>query len=123
MPRALEGLYQPRLANDDCERLVFACLKRLPGWPDSLRLELRRGNPDGPLIAQVGPKQASERRVLVIAERWDGHDWRAYRAGLPLAESSTNRYQAILDALPDADRQPLALQASDGDQLGRRILT
>lgn len=122
LPRALEGLYQPRLANDDCERLVFACLKRLPGWPEALRLELRRGNPDGPLLAQVGPKQASERRVLVIAGRWGGHGWRAYRAGLPLAESSINRYQAILDALPDADRQALALQAGDGDQLGRRIL-
>ncbi|CAI8733077.1 NEL domain-containing protein [Pseudomonas donghuensis] len=123
LPRALEGLYQPRLANDDCERLVFACLKRLPGWPDSLRLELRRGNPDGPLIAQVGPRQASEHRVLVkAAEYRHAHGWRAYRTGMPLAESSSNRYQAILDALPDADRQALALQAGDGDQLGRRIL-
>ncbi|WP_010227013.1 DUF6543 domain-containing protein [Pseudomonas donghuensis] len=33
LPRAMEGLYEPLLANDDGERLVFACLKRLHHWP------------------------------------------------------------------------------------------
>ncbi|MCP3752519.1 DUF6543 domain-containing protein [Pseudomonas sp. SBB6] len=117
LPRAIEGLYQPWLANDDCERLVFACLKRLPDWPESLRLELRRGNPNGPLIAQLGPRHAAERRVIVKT----GHSWRAYRAGEPLAASSANRYKAVLDALPGTDRQALALQDDNGYLLGTRI--
>ncbi|WP_095163262.1 dermonecrotic toxin domain-containing protein [Pseudomonas sp. Irchel 3F5] len=117
LARALEGLYEPRLANDDCERLVFACLKRLHDWPTDFRLELRAGHLHGPRIAYFGPSTAAERALIVKVAA----TYQAFRGGAPLAPATPNRYQAILSAIPRAEREQKRLEQDDGTLLGHNV--
>ncbi|WEK28686.1 MAG: hypothetical protein P0Y58_17415 [Candidatus Pseudomonas phytovorans] len=57
--RAVEGVLQPERASVDSERLLFSALDALPGWPQDIRLELRGGGPEGPLLDYIGAAQAT----------------------------------------------------------------
>lgn len=110
--RAFEGLHLPQLANSDSQRLIFACLERLPGWSPALRMELRGGSSEGPLLARAGTPQAAQRLSLV--RRADG-----YRS--TDAEHSTDLVQAIHDALPAAQRMAMYPGGESG-QLNAKLL-
>ncbi|MGC6373181.1 NEL-type E3 ubiquitin ligase domain-containing protein [Pseudomonas sp. K2I15] len=117
LSRAMTGLLRETSASVDSHRLALHSLGRLPGWPASVRLELRAGNITGVLLDSVGPETASIRRVLVK----DGDSFRAYNErGVPLnpvGSGTRNFSESILHALPDDVRRglgfPLVSQQAD----------
>lgn len=125
--RALEGLYLPQFANADSDRLLFACLERLPDWPTGLRLELRGARPDGPLLATAGDTQAQTQRIVL--KSGDGYVF--YRADLSVAgRQAADPLPAIVDALPnwpggegvEALRSQLQAEAESNRQAWPRTL-
>ncbi|UVJ42322.1 leucine-rich repeat domain-containing protein [Pseudomonas sp. LS1212] len=118
-----EGLYLPALALDDSDRLALACLGRLDGWPGEVCLELRRGGPQGPLLERVGLASAPQRRVLVKS----AEGYCAFEGSTPLQQLSAtpadnDLFQAILAALPAAQRKALSLDLQASAQLKDRVL-
>ncbi|MDH1573805.1 leucine-rich repeat domain-containing protein [Pseudomonas sp. GD03746] len=97
LARALEGLYQPRLADSNSERLLLACIERHSSWPEHLRLEIREANPEGRVLAAIGEEQASERCVLLRS----GMGYEVFKGERPEAGPvHTDAYQALYTAAP-----------------------
>ena len=107
LARALEGLYAPLLASADSDRLLLTCLERLPGWPDSLCLELRGGAVDGPLLERIGEPASSTRRVIVKSTR--GYQLVDLELPSPVADEL---FTAVFSALPEPARSNMALANS-----------
>lgn len=119
MARALEGLYFPQMANPDSERLWLACVSRLPGWQPGLRLEIRGASPEGPVLAATSADHAEQRLILIKTA--DGYE--GYRGERPVAgRIHADPGQALLDALPAAQRQALAGASSDVEALRKAVL-
>ncbi|MFQ6573789.1 dermonecrotic toxin domain-containing protein [Pseudomonas sp. UM16] len=104
MARALEGLHVPGLNSAHSDHLLFACLDRLPGWSPKVRLELRGGNPQGPLLASAGAEAATQ-RCLVIKSSQGYEAYLGERPAAPRCDHDLSR--AVLDALPAERRQAL----------------
>lgn len=118
--RAVEGIFVPARANPDSERLLLSALDALEDWPVDLRLELRAGGPDGPLLGSVGSRQASRlSRLLKTAE--------GYEADLGERPAPTTRdhdlCRALEHALPTTDRDALGITQADGNTLRQRLHT
>ncbi|MEG0859617.1 MAG: hypothetical protein RSG79_08535 [Pseudomonas sp.] len=109
--RALEGLHFPALNSADSDRLLFACLDRLPGWSPKVRLELRGGSPQGPLLASAGTEEAAQ-RCLVIKSSEGYEAYLNERPAPALRDHDLSR--AVLEALPAVRRQ--ALVADTGSE-------
>lgn len=119
LTRAIEGLYQPRFASVESDRLLLACLERLPLWPNELRLELRNASPDGPLLTTLGDELASTRRVVLKSA--DGYE--AFRGDLPTyGRVQSDPLQAVLEVLPPGERQALALGDDGAKTLRKQVL-
>lgn len=109
--RALEGLHVPGLNSADSDRLLFACLERLPGWSPKVRLELRGGSPQGPLLASVGAEDAAQRCLVITSS--EGYE--AYLGERPVPSLRDHDLsRAVLEALPAVRRQ--ALVADTGSE-------
>ncbi|MBS7675375.1 hypothetical protein KIN13_18355, partial [Vibrio cholerae] len=63
--RAYAGLRREAIATADTRRLALHTLQTLPGWPSTLRLEVRDGRVDGALLDSIGFETASEKKYLV----------------------------------------------------------
>ncbi|WP_339478456.1 NEL-type E3 ubiquitin ligase domain-containing protein [Pseudomonas sp. RL_5y_Pfl2_73] len=105
MNRAYEGLYHEPLATADTSRLALATLKTLSGWSDAVRIELREDDVTGVLIDAIGPQDAQQIKYVVKDEE-------AYKSfddqGNDLSHWGS-LYDALLRALPDAERQAIGL--------------
>ncbi|WP_043200116.1 dermonecrotic toxin domain-containing protein [Pseudomonas putida] len=117
--RALEDVLQPAWCNADSERLLFSALDAMPEWPAELRLELRAGSPQGPVLDHVGSEQASTvRRVIKSAE--------GYEADLGERPTPVQRdpdlCRALEQSLPRVQREALGIAQSDGSVLRQRVL-
>ncbi|VVM66303.1 dermonecrotic toxin domain-containing protein [Pseudomonas fluorescens] len=121
--RAFAGLHSENLASADSRRLALHAMSQLPGWPQSLRLEIREGSPTGALLDSLGENSAANRTYLIK----DGPFYQAFDdRGQPL--NSTPRpadsfYRAIMRVLPDDDAAAMGL--SDGSrshQLQRKVI-
>ncbi|MGG5291117.1 NEL-type E3 ubiquitin ligase domain-containing protein [Pseudomonas shirazensis] len=67
--RAVEGLYLANAASNDTGELVIALLRRTPGWPAAVNLELREGSDSGRLLSILNPQGAeAERTILALRE-------------------------------------------------------
>lgn len=98
--RAYEGLYREALATEDTPRLVLATLKTLPGWSDTVRIELRDESTTGTLLDSVGPQDSTQLKTVVKLNNL----YKAYdNAGNDLS-TWDNLYVALQHALPDAER-------------------
>ncbi|MGE1084432.1 NEL-type E3 ubiquitin ligase domain-containing protein [Pseudomonas shirazensis] len=65
--RAIEGLYLANATSNDTGELVIALLRRMPGWPVAVNLELREGSESGRLLSILNPQGAeAERTVLAL---------------------------------------------------------
>ncbi|WP_323162320.1 dermonecrotic toxin domain-containing protein [Pseudomonas glycinae] len=116
--RAFEGLLLDSVRNPDTDTLALHSLQRLPGWSADVRLEVRGQDPQGQLIDSTGPVDAAIQKVLVLKS--DGL-WQPYdEQGLQL-HGSTDFYTAVLQALPDAQRNALNLQIGEGGKLRQAI--
>ncbi|HYQ53317.1 MAG TPA: DUF6543 domain-containing protein [Pseudomonas sp.] len=100
--RALEGLYAPRLANLDSERLLLACVERLAPWPTRLYLEIRAASPNGMVLADLGNALADQRIVLSRSDLGYEH----VLGDRPVAGTvHAEPYPALYNAVPPALQQ------------------
>lgn len=115
---ALEGVCLNNVYRTDSVRLVFALLRRMPGWPQGLNIELREQGLSGPAQARVlETSQAVDTRVLVRAagtfEVFDGTAVDQHQGPAP----ASSLYEAILEALGPEHRLALGWQGPEGARL------
>lgn len=107
MARAYEGLYLDALESQDSRRLALHTLPSLPGWDPNLRVEIRLGSEQGPLIDAVGPVADAPPLQLAMGE--DG------------SFGTTDLYGAVLSRLEQGQRRALGDAARDAGTLKQRI--
>ena len=115
--RAYEGQHLEAAANLDTDRLALNSLKLLPGWSTQLRLVARHRSMQGAIWNTLGPDDASLVRTLV---RSDSGRYTPYNGNAALA-GETDLYSAILNALPDAQREALHIDIHQGAELKQRL--
>ncbi|HEK1009510.1 TPA: leucine-rich repeat domain-containing protein [Pseudomonas putida] len=119
LTHAALGLWLPRLASNDSERLLLACLEHVPGWSPDLRLEIRAGSPTGVVLHAIGEAGATERAVVV--KSLDGYE--AYLGERPApGVIDHDLCRAVEAALPSTTRQAMELAADGGEALRARTL-
>jgi len=118
LSRAYEGLFLERLENADTRRLELASLATLPGWSDTVRIEVRGYSFSGELHASVGPEDARIRKVLVMDEegRYQARDEQNQHL-----HGADDFYASLLRALPDGERKALGYDIYEGDRLRQAI--
>ena len=120
--RAYARLHSDNIVSADSRRLALHALERLPGWPDTLRLEVREGSDAGALLESIGDKNAPEKKYLIK----NGPGYQAFNAlgeepgGMPLRGG--NFYSSILQVLPADARSALGLPEGNGPELQRMII-
>ncbi|MFT0868235.1 dermonecrotic toxin domain-containing protein [Pseudomonas sp. CAM1A] len=107
--KALARLHLETGSALDRDALVFRALERLPGWSGEVRLELWE---NGQLQEAAGKPGQSVKSLWRSSARYEPRD----QQGQPLA-SAGDLFQAILQALPDSERQALGLQIHDAARL------
>ena len=112
--RAWEGLYLPANANLDSYRLALHSLGKLPGWSPQVLIEMRNQSFDGLLIDSVGPTSAPIRKVLL---RTVQNQFQPYDAQGNSLHGAGDFYNAVLQALSDAERDSLGLGIGEGQRL------
>ncbi|WP_431080506.1 NEL-type E3 ubiquitin ligase domain-containing protein [Pseudomonas thivervalensis] len=116
--RAYEGLYQDALVTADTPRLVLATLETLPGWSDTLRIELREANVSGTLIDSIGPHNAAQTKIVVR----DDDRYQAFDDNGNELSHWGSVFDALQHALPDAERRAMARPSiHHGDLLKKAI--
>lgn len=116
--QALEGFFLTSCANNpDTLKLALHGLEQLPGWPTSLRMEIRDGAFGGPLFDGIGERSTAERRILVK----QGNRYTVYDvAGKALAPAS-DFYSAVLNAIPGGAMSRIGI--ADAAGLRERIVS
>lgn len=108
--RAYEGLYLSTLANPDSEKIMLHLLKDVPGWPLSLRLEVRDASLAGPLLARAGQTGATDRRTLVkIDGGYQSHDRDGHRLN-EQPDGTRDLLGAVVLTLDDAECRALGVE-------------
>ncbi|NWC45570.1 leucine-rich repeat domain-containing protein [Pseudomonas edaphica] len=115
--RAYEGLYMDALESNDTEQLALHSLEKLPGWSPQVRLEVRDFSRTGTVRDTIGPLQAPIQRTLVRAI--DGGYVPEDGKGTLFGE--TDLYTAVLQALPDAQRDALGIHIGQGPLLKQTL--
>ena len=115
--RAHEGLYMTTLENSDTHRLALHSLENLPGWSPSVRLEVRDFKQTGKLHDAIGAPEAPIKRTLV--RTIEGEYIPEDEKGMVLAE--TDFYTAVLQALPDTQRDALGIHIGQGPLLRQTL--
>ncbi|MBA1229379.1 hypothetical protein G7013_06920 [Pseudomonas viridiflava] len=105
LARAYEGLYLKSVSNPDTDRLILHSLETLPGWSAQIRLEVHERFFGGPLLDSVGPQAAPIRKVLIK----EGDRYQTRDADDQHLHGLEDLYNAILHALPDAQRTQLGI--------------
>ena len=115
--RAHEGLYMDSLETGDTQRLALHGLKNLPGWSSQVRLEVRDFNRTGSLRDSIGEPAAPIQRILVRTIEGDyiPEDDKSTLFG------ETDFFTAVLQALPDAQRDALNLHIGQGPLLRQTL--
>ncbi|MBC3363977.1 hypothetical protein HU806_12790 [Pseudomonas sp. SWRI154] len=116
--QAYEGLYLPTKGNPDTWRLALHSLEHLPGWPAHVRIEIRDGALEGPLLDSVGPSSSVVRKVLVPVE--EATPWLFGEQGNSV-DSADDFYTDILSALTEAERRALGYNLGDGPLLRKAV--
>lgn len=107
--KAFSGLYTQSMASADSRWLALHALEKMPGWSGEVRLEVRDGHIDGPLIDGIGSELAGRRKYVVK----QGPSFQAFdEQGETLNSvpaSGDNFFASIMHALPDESRQALGV--------------
>ena len=102
LARAYEGLYLRSVANADSDVLILHSLECLPGWPASVRIEVREGSVTGRLLDSIGAPGTSPSRQLI-------KHGTAYQGATPAQRVSL--WQALLNGLSPGQRTVIGLRA------------
>ncbi|WP_166222839.1 NEL-type E3 ubiquitin ligase domain-containing protein [Pseudomonas atagonensis] len=112
---ALAGMRLQSVASLDSRRLALRALQELPGWPRTLRLEIRRHDTAGKLLASIGPESAGEVRYLVTesaghvqADQFLAFDSAGHSLN-DVSRAGDNFYASIMHALPEEARLSLGV--------------
>lgn len=105
------------LENSDTHRLALHSLENLPGWSPSVRLEVRDFKQTGKLHDAIGAPEAPIKRTLV--RTIEGEYIPEDEKGMVLAE--TDFYTAVLQALPDTQRDALGIHIGQGPLLRQTL--
>jgi Leucine-rich repeat (LRR) protein len=107
--RAFVDLQTHRMVSADSKWLALHALEELPGWSDEVRLEIRDGHVEGPLIDAIGSETAASRKYLVKnGPAYQAFDERG-EALNSVPRNGDNFFSSIMHALPDESRQTLGL--------------
>lgn len=118
MARAMEGIWLPRLASADSERLLLKCLERLSG-SQTLHLELRAASPQGAVLRAIGDSQATERYTLIKSAA----GYEAYFGARPVAGTVDHDLcRALAQAFSKPRVQALGLRTKGAEGLRERVL-
>ena len=107
--KAFVELHSDNMATADSRWLALHALERLPGWSGEVRLEVRDGHVDGPLLDGIGRETAASRKYVVK----QGPAFQAFDEqgealnGVPA--NGDNFFASIMHALPDESRQALGV--------------
>ncbi|MBK5011651.1 hypothetical protein IAE33_003511 [Pseudomonas sp. S60] len=124
--RALQGLYLNNAYHPDTASLVFALLRKSPGWPRQINVQVREGSAGGRLIAELYPSgTAHPPKVLV----WGEGKMTVHENGQPLdlgQSGGVGLLETLLDCLPAADKTRLGWAGEGGvaalrDSLQQRL--
>ncbi|WP_342622341.1 dermonecrotic toxin domain-containing protein [Pseudomonas alkylphenolica] len=102
--QAIQGVHQATLASLDSDRLALGLLVRLPGWTDTVRLEMREDSVSGRLLASVGMSGGELKTLVRKGGRYTAYDAQA----LELSKDQ-EIIVSLLKALPDSERRALNL--------------
>lgn len=118
LSRAYEGLYLDSVACADTDTLALHSLETLAGWSPEVRIEVRDGHFEGAVVDAIGRPDAPVHKVLVRRQgQYQAHD----ASGAEL-HGFDDLYGAVMHALPDAQRQALALPGvGQGAQLKQAL--
>ncbi|KQN53322.1 hypothetical protein ASE98_19745 [Pseudomonas sp. Leaf48] len=100
--RAYEGLYLRSVLNPESDTLALHSLDNLPGWPQSLRIDLLDESASGRVLDRIGAPVTTDVRQLIKSEKH-------YR----LRDRKTDLYTALLGLLSDDERSALQLTSRD----------
>ncbi|MGF6200945.1 NEL-type E3 ubiquitin ligase domain-containing protein [Pseudomonas laurylsulfatiphila] len=121
--QAFAGLHLPSAVSADSKWLALHTLEKLSGWSDDVRLEVRDGHINGPLIDSIGSETAANRKYVVKkGPAYQAFDERGEALnGIP--PSGDNFIASIMHALPDQARQALGVpHVSQSDALQKIIV-
>ncbi|AIZ32337.1 dermonecrotic toxin domain-containing protein [Pseudomonas parafulva] len=110
--RALSAFQLDTGAYADRDLIVLRQLQRLPGWSGNTRVELREQRLAGRLLAAAGPQEGACKVIVRDGGRYRPFD----ETGLTLG-NDTDLFQALLQALPDAERVTLSIDIHQPQRL------
>jgi hypothetical protein len=112
--RAYEGLFLESVESAESDTLVLHSLANLPGWNPDVSIEVCLYRYGGRQLDRIGSATASIQRTIVVDEhgRFQAHD----ASGQALHPSS-DFYTAILQALPDGERNRLGIHIGEMSKL------
>ncbi|MGH8386902.1 MAG: NEL-type E3 ubiquitin ligase domain-containing protein [Pseudomonas sp.] len=111
LDRAISGFHLPQIADVDTQNLAFSLLEYLPGWDSEFLLELREGTIKGPVLRSIGkPGSVLTRTIVQSAEGYRVYDIYGTVLGSVIPGPDAV-YQAIVKALPEAQRSAMGLGA------------
>jgi hypothetical protein len=109
--RGYEGFYRDSLISVDTERLTLNALRIHSDVLADVRLEIRRDRFDGELICKAGPVDATVVRILVKGKN---NTYEIRDLADKKLHVAAGLYRAVLQALPDEQRQSLGYLTSEG---------
>lgn len=118
--RACAGLQQAQAISGDTERLAVGLIDTLAPWSPSMRIEVREGSAQGPLLIQLGNEQATQVRCIVRGST--GYGVFEESGGLlATASASDSLQQALLMTMDEGQKLALGDQQLDVQGLTERL--
>lgn len=116
--RAYEGLFLQSVENADSHALALHSLVNLPGWNPEVSIDIRLHHYQGLRVDSIGPEAGAIQRTMVVDENGG---FQAHDASGQALHASSDLYTAILQALPDAERNRLGIHIGEGPALNTAL--
>ncbi|WP_409287464.1 NEL-type E3 ubiquitin ligase domain-containing protein [Pseudomonas guariconensis] len=112
LDRACAGLRLFRATNADTQRLALELIELLAPWPADLRIEIREGSFEGPLLAKQGKAQAARRRSIIRSGN---------RYALQGHKGEQDLMSLLFGLLSDGQKRTLGIAGKQVDALENRL--